>query len=84
MPNPRSAPVGGKPSIRQSNASHPTTRHHVSGANSQVSSGLVTHQEELFTSLKGLIFNTFVLIPRRGKSNMLVRISNIVECKNCK
>ena len=43
MPNPRSAPVGGKPNIRQSNASHPTARHHVSGANSQVSSGLVTH-----------------------------------------
>ena len=42
MLNPSSAPVGGKPSIRQSNASHPTTRHHVSGANSQVSSGLVT------------------------------------------
>ena len=42
MPNPRLAPVGGKPSIRQSNASLPTARHHVSGANSQVSSGLVT------------------------------------------
>ena len=42
MPNPWSAPVDSKRSIRQSNASHPTTRHHVSGANSQVSSGLVT------------------------------------------
>ena len=40
MQNPRSSPVGGKPSIRQSNASHPTARHHASGANSQVSSSL--------------------------------------------
>ena len=43
MSNPGPAPVGSKPSIRQSNASHPTTRHHVSGANSEASSGLVTH-----------------------------------------
>ena len=42
MPNPRSASVGGKPIIRQSNASHPTARHHVSGAKSQASSGLIT------------------------------------------
>ena len=42
MPNPRSAPVDGKPSIRQSHASLPTARHHVSGANSQGSSSLVT------------------------------------------
>ena len=41
MSNPRSAPVDGKPSIRQSNASHPITRHHVSGANCEASSGLV-------------------------------------------
>ena len=42
MSNPGLAPVGGKPSIRQSNASHPTTRCHVSGANCEASSGLVT------------------------------------------
>ena len=42
MSNPGLAPVGGKPSIGQSNASHPTTRCHVSGANCEVSSGLVT------------------------------------------
>ena len=40
--NPGSAPVGVKPSIKQANASHPTTRYHVSGANSQASGGLVT------------------------------------------
>ena len=43
MSNPGLAPVGGKASIRQSNASHPTARHHVSGANCEVSSDLVTH-----------------------------------------
>ena len=43
MSNPGSTPVGDKPSIRQSNASHPTTRCHVSGANCEASSGLVTH-----------------------------------------
>ena len=44
-PNPELVPVGGKPSIKQANASasHPTIGHHVSGANSQASSGLVTH-----------------------------------------
>ena len=43
--NPGLVPVGGKPSIKQANASasHPTTRHHVSSANSQASNGLVTH-----------------------------------------
>ena len=43
MSNPGPAPVGGKPSIRQSNASHPTSRCHVSGVNCEASSGLVTH-----------------------------------------
>ena len=43
MSNPGSAPVDGKPRIRQSNASYPTTRCHVSGANCEASSGLVTH-----------------------------------------
>ena len=42
MSNPGLAPVGGKPSIRQSNASHPTIRCHVSDANCDASSGLVT------------------------------------------
>ena len=43
-PNPELIPVGGKPCIKQANASasHPTVRHHVSGANSQASNGLVT------------------------------------------
>ena len=43
--NPGLVPVGGKPSIEQTTGltSHPTTRHHVSGASSQASSGLVTH-----------------------------------------
>ena len=43
-PNPGLVPVGGKPSIKQANASasHPTTRRHVSDANSQAASGLVT------------------------------------------
>ena len=43
-PNPELVPVGGKPCIKQANASarHPTVGHHVSGANSQASNGLVT------------------------------------------
>ena len=43
-PTPELVPVGGKPSIKQANASasHPTVRCHVSGANSQASNGLVT------------------------------------------
>ena len=43
-PNPELVPVGGKPCIKQANASasHPTIGHHVSGANSQASNGLVT------------------------------------------
>ena len=40
--NPGFAPVGGKPSVKQENASHPTTRCHVSDANGQASSGLIT------------------------------------------
>ena len=44
-PNPELVPVGGKPSIKQANASasHPTIGCHVFGANSQASNGLVTH-----------------------------------------
>ena len=44
-PNPELVPVAGKPCIKQANASasHPTIGHHVSGANSQASNGLVTH-----------------------------------------
>ena len=43
--NPGLVPVGGKPSVKQTNgfASHPTARCHVSSANSQALSGLVTH-----------------------------------------
>ena len=43
--NPGLVPIGGKLSVKQSNGltSHPTARCHVSGANSQASSGLVTH-----------------------------------------
>ena len=42
--NPGLVPVGDKPSVKQTNGltSHPTTRRHVSGANSQASNGLVT------------------------------------------
>ena len=42
MSNPGLVPVGGKPSIRQSNASHLHARCHVSGANCEALSGLVT------------------------------------------
>ena len=43
--NPGLVPVGGKLSVKQTNGltSHPTTRCHVSSANSQASCGLVTH-----------------------------------------
>ena len=41
-PNPELVSVDGKPSIKQARTSHPTARHHVSGSNSQASSGLVT------------------------------------------
>ena len=42
--NPGLVPVGGKLSVKQTNGltNHPTARHHVSGANSQASNGLVT------------------------------------------
>ena len=63
--NPRLAPVG----IKQVTASQPTTRFHVSGANSQSASG--HDRAELFASLIGLIFKTFSVIPQKGEKCFL-------------